>query len=582
MGRNASTRPQLRFAVLSALVVAGVAAAFAFVAVRIQNTRLENTSAETAADLVAPSLFAIFRDEPQDIAASAETRVEADALVWQLAVGDLAGVRVTGPHGTVLYQFGDPLGAVPASTATNGTSHDRVTSPEGASLFVSRSSLDGLSVEIGQDGAHIDEALAAGNVTLMLTITGFAFLAFALLQVAFWWGIRSYTRAHGHLAYLYDTGEELRASLDLEDVLSRLASDATKLVGGQYGFIAIFDEQTSDIVLRAAYDGLSGSVALHKKPVDDWFVRRCVATNTTIISNQSTASFKMIFGPDIGVDDGWILCAPMSIRERVVGCVAILRSSGGRSGFAPGETALVEHLAAQAVTAVEQAVLFAKVRTDAQQLESSYDSTLKALMAALDAKDEVTEGHCERVAKLTTELARLMGVPEQMMVHIERGALLHDVGKIGVPDGILKKPAALNDTEWEAMRKHPLLAGLMVSKVGFLEPALPILLYHHEKYDGTGYPFGLAGENIPVEARIFSIIDAYDAMTSDRPYRPAMQHHAAMEEVRRNTGTQFDPDVLAAFEQLMNNRRDLREQTGRRVLGMHDLDHEEHPGEHVA
>jgi hypothetical protein len=228
------------------------------------------------------------------------------------------------------------------------------------------------------------------------------------------------------------------------------------------------------------------------------------------------------------------------------------------------------------------AVLFAKVRTDAQQLESSYDSTLKALMAALDAKDEVTEGHCERVAKLTTELARLMGVPEQMMVHIERGALLHDVGKIGVPDGILKKPAALNDSEWEAMRKHPLLAGLMVSKVGFLEPALPILLYHHERFDGTGYPFGLTGDNIPVEARIFSIIDAYDAMTSDRPYRPAMQHHSAMEEVRRNSGTQFDPQVVAAFEQLMSGRRDLREQTGRRVLGMHDLDHSPESDQHVA
>jgi HD-GYP domain-containing protein (c-di-GMP phosphodiesterase class II) len=252
-------------------------------------------------------------------------------------------------------------------------------------------------------------------------------------------------------------------------------------------------------------------------------------------------------------------------------------SPGARGHFSPGEAKLIEQLASQAVTAVEQSILFAKVRSDAKEIEASYDSTLKALMAALDAKDRVTEGHCERVAKLTIELARSVGVPESQMVHIERGAMLHDVGKIGVPDDILKKPAALTDPEWEAMRKHPLLAGLLVSKVGFLEPALPILLYHHEKYDGSGYPFGLSGENIPLEARIFTIVDAYDAMTQDRPYRDAMSHHAAMEEIREHNGTQFDPDVVTAFERLMASRPELRGNSGRRVLSMDDLEaHDAH------
>ena len=231
----------------------------------------------------------------------------------------------------------------------------------------------------------------------------------------------------------------------------------------------------------------------------------------------------------------------------------------------------MEGLAAQAVTAVEQAQLFSRVRADADALESSYDSTLKALMAALDAKDELTEGHCERVAKLTVHLAKSMDVQPSMLVHMERGALLHDVGKIGVPDAILKKPKALNDMEWEAMRKHPLLAGLMVSKVGFLEPALPILLYHHERFDGKGYPFGLKGENIPIEARIFSVIDAYDAMTSDRPYRPAMSHADAMREVHANGGSQFDPDVVKAFDRLMTSRPDLHEQLAHhRTASIHD------------
>jgi HD-GYP domain-containing protein (c-di-GMP phosphodiesterase class II) len=175
-----------------------------------------------------------------------------------------------------------------------------------------------------------------------------------------------------------------------------------------------------------------------------------------------------------------------------------------------------------------------------------------------------------------------MGVPEASLVDIERGALLHDVGKIGVPDAVLKQPKKLTHMEWEAMRKHPLLAGVMVSKVGFLEKALPILLYHHERYDGGGYPFGLTDENIPLEARIFSIVDAYDAMTSDRPYRSAMSHEEAMAEVRVNCGSQFDPNVVDAFERLMAARPDLRDNSGHRMDSSHDHDAEQERDEPAA
>ena len=176
-------------------------------------------------------------------------------------------------------------------------------------------------------------------------------------------------------------------------------------------------------------------------------------------------------------------------------------------------------------------------------------------MGALDTKDKTTQGHSARVSRLTLSLAREMSIPNDQLVHLERGALLHDVGKIGVPDAILNKPDSLNEAEWEAMRKHPMLAGLMISQVGFLEGAMPILLYHHERYDGGGYPFSLAGEAIPLEARIFAVVDSYDAMTSDRPYRDAMSSEAALHEIRSHAGTQFDPQVVDAFDRVIERER---------------------------
>jgi HD-GYP domain-containing protein (c-di-GMP phosphodiesterase class II) len=234
-------------------------------------------------------------------------------------------------------------------------------------------------------------------------------------------------------------------------------------------------------------------------------------------------------------------------HERPIGVVTVVSRSKRGSRMNAAQQAVLEEMTAQAAMAVEQALLFTKISKYADEVELSYDTTLKVLMAAIDTKDSTTQGHSERVSKLTVALAREMGINDDRIVDIERGALLHDVGKIGVPDEILRKPDSLNDREWEAMQKHPLLAGLMVSKVGFLERSLPILLYHHERYDGKGYPFGLEGKSIPLEARIFAVVDSFDAMTSDRPYRRAMPPNQALEEISNHAGAQFDPEVVEAF-----------------------------------
>ena len=584
MSGSATSTPYLRFALISFGAVALVAGALAFAGSHAAGSREKDAAARSAASLLGEPLRALFADADRSAPASGAIRSSADALAFTLGAGGLRGFRIVGDGEVVLYEGGARLPAPGSSPGDGALSSATVTAEGGASLFLTRLGADGYSIEIATDSAPVNDAVRAARVQVTVMALAFAAGVWVLLQGAFWFGIRSLSRDHGRLTELYDSGEHLRSSVDLHDVLTQLAQDAATIGGGQYALVALFDEATSEVVLRATFDRSTGTVAHHQRAIDEWFVRRCVATNTPVVSTLSETAARQFFGGDAPLArEAPLVVAPMAIRDRVVGALAIVGSHAGRGAFSPSEVRLVEQLAGQAVTAVEQSILFAKVRSDAGAIEESYDATLKALMAALDAKDELTEGHSERVARLTLQLARQMEVPDAMMVHIERGAMLHDVGKIGVPDAILKKPAALSDTEWEAMRKHPLLAGLMVSKVGFLEPALPILLYHHEKFNGTGYPFGLAGGNIPLEARIFTIVDAYDAMTQDRPYRDAMSHFEAMEEIRRHDGTQFDPDVVAAFEQLMATRADLRGggTTTRRVLGTHDLE-DGHADEHVA
>ena len=198
-----------------------------------------------------------------------------------------------------------------------------------------------------------------------------------------------------------------------------------------------------------------------------------------------------------------------------------------------------------------------------QDLEQSYDYTLEALGGALDAKDAETEGHCQRVTAFTITIARAMGVDKGLLRHIARGAFLHDIGKMGVPDSILRKPGPLTPQEREIMRRHCEIGFAMLQRIPFLKEAAEIVLSHQEFYDGTGYPRGLRGEQIPLGARIFAVADTLDAMISDRPYRKALPISAARDEIRRFAGRQFDPRVVEVFlAQPERVWRELHEKTG--------------------
>src|SRR6267143_50548 len=180
-------------------------------------------------------------------------------------------------------------------------------------------------------------------------------------------------------------------------------------------------------------------------------------------------------------------------------------------------------------------------------IAQSYSNTLVALVHALDAREHETSDHSQRVVRYTVAIARRMGIPEDQIEHIGRGALLHDIGKIGVPDSILLKPGPLTQAEWAEMRRHPEVGYRILQAIDFLRPAAEIVLAHQERWDGGGYPHKLRGESIPLGARIFAIADTLDAMTSDRPYRKAATFAEARLEISRCGGTQFDPRCVQAF-----------------------------------
>jgi putative nucleotidyltransferase with HDIG domain len=186
-------------------------------------------------------------------------------------------------------------------------------------------------------------------------------------------------------------------------------------------------------------------------------------------------------------------------------------------------------------------------------LERSYDITLAALGDALDLKDAETEFHSQRVTAFTMAIARAMGVPREEILVIARGAFLHDFGKVAIPDAILRKPAKLTDDEMHIMKEHPYRGYQMLKKIPFLAEASEIVYSHQERFDGTGYPRGLKGENIPIGARIFAVADTLDAITSDRPYRPAQSLQAARDEISKWSGRQFDPEVVRVFLEMPDN-----------------------------
>ena len=240
---------------------------------------------------------------------------------------------------------------------------------------------------------------------------------------------------------------------------------------------------------------------------------------------------------------------PLIVKGQIKGVFEIFH----RSPFTPSAEWMqfLQTLAGQAAIAIDNAQLFDHLQRSNQEVTQAYDTTLEGWARALELRDRETEGHTRRVTELTMQLARFMRIADDELVNIYRGVLLHDIGKMGVSDQILRKTGPLNDSEWLEMRKHPEHAFNLLAPIPYLRPALDIPYCHHEHWDGSGYPRGLRGEQIPLAARIFSIVDIWDALLSDRSYRKAWPQEKVIEYVKDISGKILDPKVVVEFFRMM-------------------------------
>jgi putative nucleotidyltransferase with HDIG domain len=243
--------------------------------------------------------------------------------------------------------------------------------------------------------------------------------------------------------------------------------------------------------------------------------------------------------------------APLMVKGQVVGVLELFHRAPLEG--APEWLEFLDALAGQAAIAIDGATLFDELERSNHALALAYDTTLEGWSRALDLRDRETEGHTLRVTEMALRLAQTMGVSEAQLIHIRRGALLHDIGKMGIPDSILHRPCPLSDEEWVVMRKHPTYAHNLLSPIAYLKPALDIPYCHHEKWDGTGYPQRLRGEAIPLAARIFAVVDVWDALSSDRPYRAAWPAERVQAHIRSQAGTHFDAKVVESFLRLVGS-----------------------------
>jgi HD-GYP domain-containing protein (c-di-GMP phosphodiesterase class II) len=350
------------------------------------------------------------------------------------------------------------------------------------------------------------------------------------------------------LQSLRDIDTTISSSLDLHFTLDVLLDQVTRRMYVSAADVLLLNPKTTILTLVASRGFRSDAMQQMRQRLGEGY------------AGQAAHERRLIFIQNLKEESGGFLrSSALSTEQFVSYCAAPLISKGQVKGVLevffrtslPADADwfdFLESLTVQAAIAIDNASLYNDLERTNAELVIAYDSTIEGWSRALDLRDEGEAGHTRRVAEWAERLARAMGIyDENELSHLRRGAMLHDLGKMGIPDSILLKTDKLNESEWTVMRRHPLVAYDILSSISYLKNALDIPHYHHERWDGTGYPRGLKGDQIPLAARIFAVVDVWDALTSDRPFRRAWTRERALQYIREESGKHFDPSVVAEF-----------------------------------
>lgn len=354
-----------------------------------------------------------------------------------------------------------------------------------------------------------------------------------------------------HLTALSEIDKAISTSFDLNTSLGTLLNHVVGQLGIDAADVLLFDAN-SLVLNRVAEHGFQSKKSKRPKPrLDKSYAGQAIMDHQTIkIENLKEQKNDELLNMLV-IQENFVsyYAVPLTAKGDTKGVLEIFK----RTPIEPDEEwlDLMNTLARQAAIAIDNASLFDGIQRSNAELSLAYDATIEGWSHALDLRDKETEGHTLRVTDMTIELARAFDMSDAELSQVRWGALLHDIGKMGIPDTILHKPGSLTDHEWSVMKKHPAFAYDMLSPIGYLQSALDIPYCHHEKWDGTGYPRGLKGKQIPLPARIFAIVDVWDALTSDRPYRPAWPKEKAKQYILSLSGTHFDPRVVDVFLRMM-------------------------------
>jgi putative nucleotidyltransferase with HDIG domain len=334
------------------------------------------------------------------------------------------------------------------------------------------------------------------------------------------------------LTTLYRLVDIITEAKTLERVLNSLLDLASEIISCEGAMLFLVDEKTGEIdvaLKRNISKKIDGKVNLqNKKKVIEWALKKGRTIALPDIEEDADEAEKVTF-----------VLVPLIAHDKPVGLIDIITDTP-EGDITSRDLSLLTILAKQSALAIENVKLYESIKKD--QI-----SIIKALAATVDAKDHYTLGHSQKVSSYSVIVAEEMGLPERDVETIKYAALLHDIGKIALPDDIIKKPSKLSDHEFEIVQKHPIIGAKIIKEIEALAAMVPIVLHHHERYDGKGYPDGLKGDDIPVGARIVHVTDAYDTMVSARAYRDMLPPELAISELRKNAGAQFDPKIVDIF-----------------------------------